>query len=893
LRTRFEFPVFGLFLAVLMIAAFGVNHNKIETNSPEHSPTGEANQFQEVKDSKPLTPAGWRIDPAGKEFGVSKEATGFQDPMGSALSPDGSHLLAVSNGAARIDSTDLFDLKAGKRVDFARYDAEQSGGPAVFYGVVYSPDGKKAWASGGGQNVVHTYDVTSGGLKETGQIQTSYFPAGLAYGHTPKGDRIYVANNLAAPASGAGNPPGYKVIVIDPGTNKVTGTVDLGQALQPLGVAFDRTGDHAYVTNWMGRSVSVIDTATEQETNDIVLSPQSDPEKADHPSAITANPKRDEIYTANSNSDTVSVIDTQHNRLAATIDVSLVDGQPKGAIPDGLTVSPDGKKLYVAEAGENAVSVVDLNSRKVEGFIPTAWYPSDVKATPDGKELVVTNANDSGAGPNPCGPLSPQRSSCPPLDPTRDRTGGHDGAPDTQYSGSMIKGSIQVVSVPNQGQLRALTEEVKRNNQAEARGQHKPKDLSEIKHVIYVVKENRTYDQVFGSLKEGNGDANLNLFGDDSAPNHRELARKFVTLDNFYADAEVSADGHNWTDEANSTDYVDKTWPVNYSPLPRSSERAYDFEDVPLGMQFMSEPLASDPSVSRSAAAPTAGYIWDDAYDHGVSFRDYGEGTQIPGVCGGPGNTSELTRLQPRFGDHVDTNYDGFNMQCSDHTQREPEWAREFKNYEKNGNLPAMEIVRLPNDHTNGTSPGTATPASYVADNDLALGNLVDTVSHSKYWKSTLILVTEDDAQDGPDHVDAHRTVALAISPYTQTGKVDSTHYDTSSMLATMEDILGLSAMSITDERATRLWDAFRGHPSFEAYTAKKPSVIPFGDPGAPTNTASSPMAAASSKMDFRREDATPEIELNKAIWESIKGRNSSMPAPRHDKIVGSSSQGD
>ncbi|MCL6438670.1 MAG: bifunctional YncE family protein/alkaline phosphatase family protein [Rubrobacteraceae bacterium] len=886
--SRFALPLVLLSL-VCFFAGLTITSGRGGTPA-HHAGVKHRQRIREVRKDIPLTPAGWRIQPAGTEFSVPKQAVGFQGPMGSALSPDGGHLLAVSSGAARIDSTDLFDLNSHRRTDFVRYDALEDGGPAVFYGVVYSPDGTKAWASGGGQNVVHVYSVHGDRLRETGQIQTPYFPAGLAYGHTPLGDRIYVANNLSAPTSGAGNPPGHQVTVIDPKTDEVTGTIDLGQALEPLDVTFDRTGRHAYVTNWMGRTVSVIDTATQKKVKDIVLSPHDRPLAADHPSAIAANPRRDEVYTANANSDTVSVIDTRTNRLVENIDVALVPNGPKGAIPDGLAVSPDGGTLYVAEAGENAVAVVNLDSRRVEGFIPTSWYPSDVQITPDGRKLVITNTQDSGAGANRCGPLTTIRESCPPLDPDRDPPGGHDGAPDTQYSGTMIKGSVQVVAVPrNQGRLRALTNEVKSNNQVRARRRPEPPVLRRnIEHVIYVIKENRTYDQVFGSLGKGNGDPKLDLFGDDSAPNHRALARRFVTLDNFYADAEVSADGHNWSTQAGATDYVDKTWPVSYSPRPRGSERAYDFEDVPLGMQFYSEPLASDPSVPRPAAAQTVGYLWDDAYAHGVSYRDYGEYTEIPGVCGGAGNTSDVTHLQRRFGDHVDTRYDGFNLECSDHLKREPEWEREFHRYEKNGNLPALEIVRLPNDHTMGTVPGAATPESYVADNDLALGRLVQTVSHSRYWKSTVIFVVEDDAQDGPDHVDAHRTVALAISPYTQTGKVDSTHYDTSSMIATIEDLLGLSPMSITDSRATRMWRSFTSHPNFRPYEAKQPEVTPFGDPGAPTNPKDAPMAKASSRMDFTREDATPEIGLNRAIWKSIKGRDSRMPAPLHEKIMGS-----
>jgi YVTN family beta-propeller protein len=267
-------------------------------------------------------------------------------------------------------------------------------------------------------------------------------------------------------------------------------------------------------------------------------------------------------------------------------------------------VSHNGRTLYVTEAGENAVAVVDLDSRSVKGFIPTSWYPADVKVTPDDKRIVVTNTNDSGAGPNTCGPTAP-RAGCPSPAPNVDAP----GRLDSQYAGSMIKGSVSVIEVPTAGQLAGFTHQVESNNQVLPRRRPEPRSLGAIKHVIYVIKENSTYDQIFGSLGKGNGDPSLNLFGDDSAPNIRSLARRFVTLDNFFADAEVSADGHNWSTQASATDYVDKTWPVNYSPGIRSGQRSYDFEDVPLARQFVTEPLAGDPTLTRSAAAQTRGYL--------------------------------------------------------------------------------------------------------------------------------------------------------------------------------------------------------------------------------------------------------------------------------------------
>jgi YVTN family beta-propeller protein len=673
--------------------------------------------------------------------------------------------------------------------------------------------------------------------------------------------------------------------VIDPATNAVTSTIDLGIALQPLGVTFDRRGRKAYVTNWMGRSVSVIDTGTETVMRRILLSPPTDPLRADHPSAIAANPKRDEVYTANANSDTVSVIDARRDRLAATIDVSLVPGAREGATPDGLATSPDGRRLYVALGGENAVAVVDLDRRRTIGFIPTSYYPTDVDVRPDGA-IVITSANASGRQPARCvGPYAVGDCSQGDLAYTAARS----RLPST-------KGAINMLKPPRtQAALARLTRMVIRNNRVRARRAAMPRYLRAIKHVIYVVKENRTYDQVLGDLGKGRGDPSLTLFRSDSAPNHHALARRFTLFDNFYADADVSADGQSWIAGAAVTDYTNKTWPITYSASPRRQQRARDFEHVGLAEQFLTLPMPFDASVFRAAAAPTRGYIWDNAYLHGVSFRNYGMFTVIPGDCHGDGNTSEVTHLDDtRFGDNGDERYPGFNLDCSDHADRLPEWEREFRGYVRAYQadpsvdpLPALQLIRLPNDHTYGTRAGKAIPEAYMADNDLALGRLVETVSRSPFWASTAIFVTEDDAQNGPDHIDAHRTLAYVISPYTQTGAVDHTHYDTASMVATIEDLLGLPPMAIGDQRAARMWKGFSPTANAEPYSALVPSVVPFGALGALENAASAPLARASATWNFQIEDATPEIPLNQAIWKSIHGRHSKMPAPRHDLIIG------
>ena len=426
---------------------------------------------------------------------------------------------------------------------------------------------------------------------------------------------------------GATNPPGHTVTVIDPKTNHVTGTIDLGVALQPYGVTFGRSGRKAYVTNWMGRSVSVIDTRTERVRRRIILSPPSNPLQADHPNAIVTNPRRHEVYTANGNSDTVSIIDARRDRVIRTMHVGLVRGARPGAMPSGLAVSPDGKRLYVALGGENAIAVLDLVHRKRIGFIPTAWNPTDVDITRDGKKLVITTANAAGHRPTSLRRSLRRRR----LLHRRPRV--HHGAA-TRLS---TKGGISVVRTPRKmKRLRhAHARPVLRNNRVRARRAAKPPALRAIRHVIYVIKENRTYDQVLGNLGKGDGDPGADLFGEDSAPNHRELARRFTLFDNFFADADVSADGLSWTVSAGVTDYIDKTWPITYSPGARRRHRARDFEHVDFAEQFLTEPLAFDRTIFRGAAALTRGYLWDNAYNHNVSFRDYGFYTKIPGDCGG------------------------------------------------------------------------------------------------------------------------------------------------------------------------------------------------------------------------------------------------------------------
>jgi YVTN family beta-propeller protein len=607
-------------------------------------------------------------------------------------------------------------------------------------------------------------------------------------------------------------------------------------------VTLSRDGGAAFVTNQGADTVSVLDLTGTEPTVRRTL------RVGTHPTKAVLDRGGRHLYVADADSDEVSVVDTRRERVTRTIALTPYPGAAVGSNPDSVALSPDGRRLYVANSGNNDLAVVDLRRGEVAGLIPTGWYPTTVVAA--GDRLFVTNAKGLGAGPND-GPGHPD-----PDSPVRT-------APD-QYVGSMMVGTLSAIPVPGAARLAAYTGQVLANNGFGGLRRSWPR--TPIRHVIYVVKENRTYDQVLGSLGKGNGDPALTLFGDDTATNQRALARRFVTLDNFYADAEVSAQGWNWTVAANSDSFTEQTWAANYS----GRHHPYPSEN-------------GDPAIAPNRD-PANAYIWDRLAGAGIAFRNYG-------FYVAPDSAGAWHAADPRLDAHTDHAFAGFDLACPDSPgtfaphrtgcgpARYTEWAREFRADVAAGTLPAVELVRLPNDHTSATRPGYPTPEAYVADNDWALGRLVEEVSHSPYWRSTAIFVTEDDAQDGPDHVDAHRTTSYVISPYSQTGRVDSTFYSTVSMLATMELVVGLPPLTQFDAYATPMLASFRGRPDLRPYVALRPSY-PFDA----VNTASSPLAAASARQDLRGEDRIDERTFNEAIWRSVRGAGAPMPAPRHGK---------
>jgi YVTN family beta-propeller protein len=782
-------------------------------------------------DGSAVTPAGFWVTPAGEQTPLG----GL--PLSAQLSPDGRTLL-VSNDGQGTQSLQVVDTGTSTVTQTIPYSSPR----ALFVGLAFSPDGTTVYAGGGGEQVVHTYSVSAGKLTETRPIPVpsppgttvNMFPAGLAV--TPDGSRLVVADHLADSVS-----------VIDLAT-KAVATVAAGH--NPWGVAVSPDGRTAYVSNQGDQTVSVVglDTATPTVRGKIPV--------GQHPNAVLLDPHGQQLFVASAQSDQVDVVDTAGGAVSSTIDLSPYRRANVGTSPVALSLAPDGQRLFVANAGNNDVAVVDLSRGRMAGLVPTAWYPTAVVATSD--RLFVVNGKGLGAGPN-SGPGHP--------DPTWPAPTAQD-----QYVGSMMTGSLSTVPLPlSNGQLQRYTAQVAVNDGFDQEHGVGPRSPT-IDHVIYVVQENRTFDQEFGSLGKGNGDPQLNLFGDETAPNSRDLQRRFTTLDNFYADAEISAQGWDWTTQADSNLYNESLWPANYSGrrAPYPSESA-------------------DPAHAANRD-PADSYVWDRLADQGISFRNYGFYVDEQ-----PDHT--FTATDPRLDAHTDHAFRGYDLACPDNPDtfvplkstcgrpRISEWLTEFGTYEASGTLPTVEFVRLPNDHTAGTKPGSPTPRAYVADNDLALGRLVDAVSHSTFWDSTAIFVTEDDAQNGPDHVDAHRTISQVISPYTQTGTVDSTFYSTASMLRSIENIVGIAPLTQFDAFATPMSASFAPQPDVRAYTAVHPQQA-----GNFLNGQGAPMAAQAAAQPLAQEDEIDEQTFNQEIWQSVRGANSPMPAPAGRTVTPGSS---
>ena len=716
----------------------------------------------------------------------------------------------------------------------------------------WTPDGATLYSSAAAANAVQAFAWTNQQLHAGKKIGAIKEMAPLRPGQTrPAAGLQTFVGGIAVSRDGshlfAVHVFGQLLTSINLASGDVETTVKL--PAEPYTCLLSPDGSTIYVSLWGGAKVLRFDAATLAAEGEVVV--------GEHPNAMVFSADGKRLFVACANTNAVWVVDTAAAKASEQISISLYPKSPAGSTPNSLAISPDGQRLAVANADNNAVAMVDISQSgdsKVLGFIPTGWYPTGVLFSRDGSEMYILSGKGLTSSANPRG--------------SQPGVPGGEGT----YSGSMLEGSLSIVPTPSMAALGDYTKtvvaltpysEATRLAPADAPGSspipRRVGDVSAIKHVFYVIRENRTYDQILGDLDRGNGDPNLALFGADVTPNAHALAREFVTLDNFYVNAEVSYSGHAFSTGAYSTDVVEKIWPTNYGGR---------------GAPYISEGGGEMRNPFGNLAAPADGYLWDECARAGKSYRSYGEFAELDAA------TDHMTATVPGLEGHVHPKFPSFDLKIKDQTRLDI-WLEEFHQFEQNGQLPALSIVRLPNDHTNGTRAGSHSPRAMVADNDLALGRFVDAISHSVYWKDSAIFVLEDDSQNGPDHVDAHRSPGFVISPFTRRGVVDSTLYTTSGMLRTMELILGLPPMTQYDAAATPMYNAFTTSPTLAIYTAK-PSIIDIDE----VNRGSAPGAAASARMNFDQEDRTPELELNEILWQSIHGAGAVMPPPVHAGFV-------
>ena len=788
-----------------------------------------------MKENGFLLFTGWRLAPAGIQVPLPDTF-----PMAMAMHPGGKYLFVLNAGYTPPSLLILDPAKPGREGGVTRVALTNA-----WLGLAITAAGDRFYVPEANAGTVREFSLAGTPAAPGGASNLAIKPErefklfeGLANPQARGGARWVRTNYLGDAAL---HPDGKRLYVADMQAGLVyevnleKGGVErqIRVGIHPYRVLVAPDGLRIYVSNWGASSISVVEAAGGQVRATF--------KTGDHPSDMLLD-ARGRLYVACANTNAVWVHEAQSGAVRERISIALTPKSPPGSTPNALALSPDGSRLYVANADNNVVAVVapgDKESR-VEGFIPTGWYPTAVRVSPDGRWLYVANGKGQGSMPNPRGP-QPDRPS----------------TPETQYVGRIQKGSLSIMDAPNEGQLKILTERALANSPyrdevlQSAGGPGtvipiKPGGTTPIRYVIYIIKENRTYDQVFGDMKEGNGDPSLVLFGEPVTPNHHRLAREFVLFDNFYVNADVSAGGHTWSMGALANDYVEKIWPSNYS----GRRPQYDFEG------------------QDAIATPPGGYLWDAAIRAGITFRVYGEWTENPKDPSQP-----VKPLVAALEGRIDPLYRNFDLEYSDQ-KRADEWLREFREFEKNGNLPRFQIVRLPNDHTAGTRPGGWTPRAMVADNDLALGRIIEAITKSRYWKETAVFVLEDDAQNGPDHVDAHRSPALVISPYVKRGAVDSTMYSTVSMLRTMELILGLPPLTQHDAAATPMHAAFTAKPDLRPYTAVKANVDLDE-----RNAKTAPGAKASARMDFSDVDRIDDDEMNQILWRAIKG-DVPMPAP-------------
>ena len=778
-----------------------------------------------------LLNSGWRLDPVGRQVPLDTL------PMSTALSPDGKYLL-VLNGGFKPPSVSVIETASGRVTASVPV-------PDGWLGLAISPKGDMVYVGGGSKVAIFEF-AFSGGVLTPARTFSPIPPA-------ERGQRDFIGDVALSPDGRllyAANLYRDTVLVLNPQSGMAIGKVKTGR--RPYRILFHPDGKSFFVTHWADGTVGQYDTAgptligqpvrVGAHASDMLWrdgAPDTTLGAAPETAGTAAPPYTARIFVAAANTNNVfslSVTAAKDVSVVESINVAMTPRQPMGMTPSALGLSADGKRLFVACSDANAAAVVDISESRsrVEGFIPTGWYPTAVRALANGT-LVVLNGKGSRSYPNAQDGPNPSRHFSPV------HPGGPAVAP--QYVGRIQTGSASWIGPFTVEQLNAWTAKALANSPYRDPKLDEPSALPNIEHVIYIVKENRSYDQVLGDMKEGNGDPSLVLFGENITPNLHKLAREFVLFDNFYVNGDVSADGQNWSTAAIAPDYVQKMWPSMYA----GRRDLYDFEE-------------QDPT-----SLPPAGYLWTNATAAGISLRNFGYMVNNKGPAPAPGAEQIASVRDPVLAKVTNPFYRGFDLGYPD-VERTKIFLNELAEYEKTGNMPRLIVMRLPNDHTSGTAAGKIAPLSSAADNDYAVGQLVEGVSKSRFWPNTAIFILEDDAQNGPDHVDSHRSPAFLISPWARRHAVDSSMYNTASMLRTMEFLLGLKPMTHFDAGARPMTAAFQSQPNPAPYAAEKPRISLLERN--PAHTAAADRAA---HMNFEEADKNDDDELNDIIWRAIR----------------------
>jgi YVTN family beta-propeller protein len=808
---QFKFKVFILLLLIVHSALLST-----------------AQSLSQIEAKRITLSNGWSLTPVGKQITLGDL------PLNIAVSRS-KKLLAVTNNGQSDQSVQLIDA-----VNHRVLDSVPMG--KSWLGLAFSSDEKSLYASGGHDNFIVHFSIKNNRLIPADTIRLGKMqPASVGVAGIAIDDKHHLLYAVTI-----GNNSLY---VADIRTDKVMGQYPLG--VKGYTCILSPDNNTLYVSCWGGDKIALFDTKKQQFTGSIAV--------GSNPNDLCRTRDGSFLFVANSNDNSVSVIDIKKRSVIETLNTALFPDSPSGSTTNSVSLSEDDKTLYIANADNDCLAVFNVEkpgSSTSKGFIPVGWYPTCVRVV--NQTLFVSNGKGLSSMANPLGPNPVNKKE--KVDYNKNIN-----VKKVQYIAGLLRGVMSIIPIPTDEQLSIYSQAVYHNTPYSKEREtftdgkqgnpipQKVGDVSPIKYVFYVIKENRTYDQVLGDIPEGNGDKSLVLFGEKITPNQHAVAREFVLLDNFYCDGEVSADGHNWCDGAYATDYLEKTWPTSYGNR--------------------SGTLIAEGN--RDITNNKNGYLWDNCKKYGITYRTYGE------------FMSGIKPKTPALYDHFCPTYSSWNQKVMD-TTRFSKWKQDFDSLVAANKLPQLNTLAFINDHTEGLRVGRPTPFAAVADNDLAVGLFIEHLSKSSIWNECAVFIVEDDAQNGPDHVDAHRTTAYVAGGFVKQGFVDHTPYSTSSMVRTIGLILGLPPMSQYDAAATPMWKCFSetaNHPVFKAH----PSNVDLRD----KTRLVSKWSRKSEKMDFSGEDRAPAADLNEVLWVSVYGESSKRPVPVHAAFVSNVSKDD